>query len=224
MLQNLDQIYSRNVHILYSAQDNYISPERNQKRFAMLDADEEGNLYRIGKIMQILIFIRNWFNSGSGIQAMNVRVARAIERTINGLTEHLNNLSTYFDQHEQELKDSASALSDFNRKLYITPNRGFKVVRVNYESPFFLNLARIQDIEYEYIYFGKLLTHPYKSIDQLEKKFNTMLKVYVSLEERIVRINPEYSIINYLQLPKNNFKLNLTIDDIRARAREVNNF
>ncbi len=81
--QKLEDRAARNFHLLYSAQTGRNVPAR-------FDADDNGNLKRVGRLKNFFICILNRFTGAKTIDAMNDRVKNAIQKTFTALKEHID--------------------------------------------------------------------------------------------------------------------------------------
>lgn len=187
MNTNLDPMFARNAHILYSAQKNYIGPAHHKKEFIMLDADENGNLYNLGAISRLWISIKDLFTCGRTTQEMNERVKQAIRNTVTAINAHLERINKHLDEHDKEI--NAGNVSKINDKLYITPHRGFRVERVHRESLFLLDLKEIAHFTYEDINMGVQVVSPFKDLveRELQPQMKQLHRTYKRIEDKIIQ-------------------------------------
>ncbi len=195
-IPKLDSMYCRNAHILYSAQTDYIGPKHHKKNVEMFDADEKGNLYVVGLLKRIWINFISIFTGYEIIENMNCRVERSIVKTIKAIEGHFDRLSQFWKDHEDKLNSNTDLLKEFNKQLYIFPNRGLRVEKVNWESLFLLNLENIKSLPWEYIMSSRPLTHPLGDL----KQTRTLQIKYLKLEEKIIQRLPELDLIKILCL------------------------
>lgn len=181
-IPTLDPLYSRNAHLLYSSQTDYIGPAHHRKKVELFDADEKGNLYRVGKLKVLWLKLANVFTNGKIANGMNKRVMNAITKTIDAINDHLDQLTQLWEKHKNEAKASGEWAQNISQQLYIFPKRPLRVVRVHKESLFLLDLTKS--------------SHVPQNLDPLKDGLKQISLKYHKLEEKIVKIDPNLDLIN----------------------------
>lgn len=180
-LSSLDSKFCRNMHLLNSS-----------KQFAF-DADNQGNLYRLGKIKMIWLVFINLFSGGRDYEEMNIRVGQAIDRTLFAVEKHLEQVAQYVDENADCLASRDSAF-EVAKKLYVVPNRHFRVEAVKYESLFRLDLNKVPAIAHEQSFFGKSITQPLKYVSDADQKMENIRRNFAIVNHKVAERFPQYDI------------------------------
>lgn len=92
-LPNLATMYQRNAHIIATAscKDDY--------KYQFLNADDKGNLYRMGKIARVFLHIGDYWTDGSVSKKIDAKVAKAINKTLDAIIQHTDKVKNYCESH-----------------------------------------------------------------------------------------------------------------------------
>lgn len=200
-LPHLADIHRRNAHIVYSAQSDYRGLASHRNPVWMLDADDAGNLYRVGTIKLIWVYIMAFCTNGKNLDAINTRVASAFGRTLDAINTHFETLDDFATHLGLGFRRKLEA---FCRELYVSPKSDFRVEKVQYEALFFLNPETIQyEAYHEPIYNSRPLVHPFRSIANYAEKMETMRRKFAVLDTKICDIYPVEGMVKFLNLDEN---------------------
>lgn len=137
---NLSHKDRRNAHIIYTAQTDYIGNYPHQ--VSMFDADNEGNLIRVGAIRAVWINLVSFLTFGEIKKSMNERVLKALKNTLSAIDTKLGEILTFVNKNPRYLDDPDNARKLTN-KVYNMPEYYNSALQVMCEPFFLLNISKI---------------------------------------------------------------------------------